>query len=50
MHQRSGEPSHDLYLRRQLIDLGEGVVNGAFGSGCRGNGAVADRGGGEEAL
>ncbi len=23
---------HDLYLRRQLIDLGEDVVNGAFGS------------------
>jgi len=28
-----GQAVHDLYLRRQLIDLGEGVVNGAFGSG-----------------
>ena len=27
-----GRTVHDLYLRRQLIDLGEGVVNGAFGS------------------
>src|SRR5882672_3293954 len=27
-----GRAVHDLYLRRQLIDLGEGVVNGAFGS------------------
>src|SRR5262245_53716658 len=27
-----GQTVHDLYLRRQLIDLGEGVVNGAFGS------------------
>ena len=27
-----GKAVHDLYLRRQLIDLGEGVVNGAFGS------------------
>ena len=27
-----GQAVHDLYLRRQLIDLGEGVVNGAFGS------------------
>jgi replicative DNA helicase len=26
-----GQAVHDLYLRRQLIDLGEGVVNGAFG-------------------
>src|SRR4029077_2243667 len=26
-----GKAVHDLYLRRQLIDLGEGVVNGAFG-------------------
>src|SRR5215211_1616395 len=26
-----GRAVHDLYLRRQLIDLGEGVVNGAFG-------------------
>ena len=26
-----GRVVHDLYLRRQLIDLGEGVVNGAFG-------------------
>jgi replicative DNA helicase len=25
-----GKTVHDLYLRRQLIDLGEGVVNGAF--------------------
>jgi len=25
-----GRAVHDLYLRRQLIDLGEGVVNGAF--------------------
>ena len=25
-----GQAVHDLYLRRQLIDLGEGVVNGAF--------------------
>jgi replicative DNA helicase len=25
-----GRAIHDLYLRRQLIDLGEGVVNGAF--------------------
>ena len=25
-----GRTVHDLYLRRQLIDLGEGVVNGAF--------------------
>jgi replicative DNA helicase len=25
-----GKAVHDLYLRRQLIDLGEGVVNGAF--------------------
>ena len=25
-----GRIVHDLYLRRQLIDLGEGVVNGAF--------------------
>src|SRR5689334_5711664 len=25
-----GSTVHDLYLRRQLIDLGEGVVNGAF--------------------
>jgi replicative DNA helicase len=25
-----GQTIHDLYLRRQLIDLGEGVVNGAF--------------------
>ncbi|WP_421997974.1 replicative DNA helicase [Reyranella sp.] len=28
-----GQSVHDLYLRRQLIDIGEGVVNGAFGSG-----------------
>jgi len=28
-----GKAVHDLYLRRQLIDLGEGVVNGAFGTG-----------------
>ncbi len=27
-----GQTVHDLYLRRQLINLGEGVVNGAFGS------------------
>ena len=27
-----GRTVHDLYLRRQLIDLGEGVVNGAFAS------------------
>src|SRR5215475_974073 len=27
-----GRAVHDLYLRRQLIDLGEGVVNGAFSS------------------
>ena len=26
-----GRAVHDLYLRRQLIDLGEDVVNGAFG-------------------
>ena len=26
-----GRTVHDLYLRRQLIDLGEGVVNGAYG-------------------
>jgi replicative DNA helicase len=26
-----GRTVHDLYLRRQLIDLGETVVNGAFG-------------------
>src|SRR5829696_6048000 len=26
-----GQAVHDLYLRRQLIELGEGVVNGAFG-------------------
>ena len=26
-----GRTVHDLYLRRQLIDLGEDVVNGAFG-------------------
>lgn len=26
-----GRTVHDLYLRRQLVDLGEGVVNGAFG-------------------
>src|SRR5260221_14645445 len=25
-----GRTVHDLYLRRQLIDVGEGVVNGAF--------------------
>ena len=25
-----GRAVHDLYLRRQLIDLGENVVNGAF--------------------
>lgn len=28
-----GQVVHDLYLRRQLIDIGETVVNGAFGSG-----------------
>jgi replicative DNA helicase len=27
-----GRAVHDLYLRRQLIDVGEGMVNGAFGS------------------
>jgi replicative DNA helicase len=27
-----GRTVHDLYLRRQLIDIGETVVNGAFGS------------------
>jgi replicative DNA helicase len=27
-----GRTVHDLYLRRQLIDVGEGMVNGAFGS------------------
>jgi len=27
-----GKAVHDLYLRRQLIDLGEGVVNDAFAS------------------
>ncbi len=26
-----GRTVHDLYLRRQLIDVGEGMVNGAFG-------------------
>ena len=26
-----GRAVHDLFLRRQLIELGEGVVNGAFG-------------------
>ncbi len=28
-----GRAVHDLYLRRQLIDIGETVVNGAFGTG-----------------
>ncbi len=28
-----GQVVHDLYLRRQLIDIGETVVNGAFGTG-----------------
>src|SRR5215475_7499005 len=28
-----GQTVHDLYLRRQLIDIGETVVNGAFGTG-----------------
>src|SRR5262245_6099717 len=28
-----GQAVHDLYLRRQLIDIGETVVNGAFGTG-----------------
>jgi replicative DNA helicase len=27
-----GRAVHDLYLRRQLIDVGEAMVNGAFGS------------------
>src|ERR1700741_4642393 len=30
-----GRTVHDLYLRRQLIDLGEGVVNGAFSADVR---------------
>jgi replicative DNA helicase len=30
-----GRTVHDLYLRRQLIDLGESVVNGAFSATSR---------------
>ena len=45
-----GRTVHDLYLRRQLIDLGEGVVNGAFGSDVEDTALSADRGRREEAL
>ena len=45
-----GRTVHDLYLRRQLIDLGEDVVNGAFGGDVDETALSADRGGREEAL
>ena len=45
-----GRTVHDLYLRRQLIDLGEGVVNGAFGSDVEDTALSQIEGRGKEAL
>ena len=40
-----GRAIHDAWLRRQLIDIGETVVNNAFGADPELDGAPADRGG-----
>ena len=40
-----GRAVHDAWLRRQLIDIGETVVNNAFGADAELDGAPADRGG-----
>ena len=38
-----GRTIHDAWLRRQLIDIGETVVNNAFGADAELDGAPADR-------
>ena len=45
-----GRTIHDAWLRRQLIDIGETVVNNAFGADAELDGAPADRGGGAFAV
>ncbi len=38
-----GRAIHDTWLRRQLIDIGETVVNNAFGADAELDGSGADR-------
>ena len=45
-----GHAIHDLFLRRQLIDVGQTVVNEAYIFRRRGNRPGPDRTGGNEAL
>ena len=45
-----GRAVHDAWLRRQLIDIGETVVNNAFGAEAGTRRPAADRGGGAGAV
>ena len=45
-----GRAIHDAWLRRQLIDIGETVVNNAFGADAGTRRRAADRGGGAVAV